>query len=137
MQQLRLQRSIALALGLAAAAGTLAAPPAGRLLASQCAQCHGTNGIGPGFDKLAGNSARELGNELLGMKYRALPEGIMDRQAHGYTDDQVQLIANYLAGQRPSGGGTVTSVNQDKPDNKTKEKAKSDSKANSNNKQRD
>lgn len=97
---------IALALGLMAA-GALAAPPAGRLLASQCAQCHGTNGNGPGFDKLAGMSARELSNEMREMKYRNNAEGIMDRQAHGYTDAQIQLIANYLSGQ--STGGTATS----------------------------
>ena len=34
-------------------------PPDGRLLASNCFQCHGTNGKGPGFDKLAGKSASE------------------------------------------------------------------------------
>lgn len=98
----KLDVPIALALGLMAA-GALAAPPAGRLLASQCAQCHGTNGNGPGFDKLAGMSARELSNEMREMKSRANAEGIMDRQAHGYTDAQIQLIANYLSGQ--SGGG--------------------------------
>lgn len=97
----------ALALGLTAATGALAAPPAGQLLASQCAQCHGTNGNGPGFDKLAGSSAREISNEMLEMKYRSVPEGIMGRQAHGYTDEQIQLIANYLSGLR-SGTGTGT-----------------------------
>ena len=98
---------IALALGLAAATGALAAPPAGQLLASQCAQCHGTNGNGPGFDKLAGSSAREISNELLEMKYRSIPEGIMGRQSHGYSDEQIQLIADYLSGQRT---GTSTST---------------------------
>ncbi len=97
----------ALALGLTAATGALAAPPAGQLLASQCAQCHGTNGNGPGFDKLAGSSAREISNEMLEMKYRSVPEGIMGRQAHGYTDEQIQLIADYLSGLR-SGTGTGT-----------------------------
>lgn len=94
----------ALALGLTAA-GAQAAPPAGQLLASQCAQCHGTNGNGPGFDKLAGMSARELSSEMREMKSRTNAEGIMDRQAHGYTDAQIQLIATYLSGQR----GTTTS----------------------------
>ncbi len=97
----------ALALGLTAATGALAAPPAGQLLASQCAQCHGSNGNGPGFDKLSGMSARELNNEMLEMKYRSVPEGIMGRQAHGYTDAQILLIADYLSGVR-SGTGTGT-----------------------------
>ena len=85
---------------LAGAALLVAAAPAvaesGRLLASQCAQCHGTNDAGPGFDKLAGKSASELFNDLIQMKYRAV-EGIMERQARGYTDEQLRLIAAYLS----------------------------------------
>lgn len=81
----------------------LAAPPAGRLLASQCAQCHGTDGGGPGFDQIAGKSARELYDELSEMKYRRV-EGIMDRQARGYTDHQLRLIADYLSAL-PGGSG--------------------------------
>lgn len=79
-----------------------AQPPAGRLLASQCAQCHGTNGAGPGFDEIAGESANEIYGEMLEMKNSSRIESIMDRQAHGYTNAQIQLIANYLASQ--SGG---------------------------------
>lgn len=86
-----------------------AAPPAGRVLASQCAQCHGTNGNGPGFDELAGKSSNELYNELREMKYSPLVEGIMDRQARGYTDAQLLLISDYLStqagGSSSSGGG--------------------------------
>lgn len=84
-----------------AAASAQAEP--GRLLASQCAQCHGTNGAGPGFDEIAGKSARELYNELREMKYRPI-EGIMDRQARGYTDAQLDLISNYLS-TLPGNGG--------------------------------
>jgi cytochrome subunit of sulfide dehydrogenase len=80
-----------------------AAPPAGQLLASQCAQCHGTNGNGPGFDELAGKGANELYNELREMKNRVLIEGIMDRQARGYTDGQLRLIADFLS-SLPGGG---------------------------------
>lgn len=84
-----------------AAAALLAALPAGaaepgRLLASQCAQCHGTNAAGPGFDELAGKSASKLFNELIEMKYRRV-EGIMERQARGYTDEQLRLIADFLS----------------------------------------
>ena len=78
-------------------------PPPGRLLAAQCAQCHGTNGNGPGFDELAGKSAYELYNDLLEMKSRTQIESIMDRQARGYTDDQLRLIADYLSAQTGSG----------------------------------
>jgi len=76
--------------------------PPGRVLASQCAQCHGTNGQGPGFDELAGKSANDLYNDLREMKLRPV-EGIMDRQARGYTDQQLRLIAEYLSTMSPSG----------------------------------
>ena len=82
--------------------GAHAAPPAGQLLASQCAQCHGTDGQGPGFDELAGKSANDLYNDLREMKLRPV-EGIMDRQARGYTDQQLRLIADYLSTVTPSG----------------------------------
>lgn len=89
---------------LTGAALLVAAVPAsaesGRLLASQCAQCHGTNGAGPGFEQIAG---KDLFNDLMDMKYRPI-EGIMDRQARGYTDEQLQLIADYLSNQPGTGG---------------------------------
>lgn len=77
-------------------AGGAQAEP-GRLLASQCAQCHGTNGAGPGFDDIAGKSAAELFHELIEMKYRPSIENIMDRQARGYTDNQLRLISDYFS----------------------------------------
>jgi cytochrome subunit of sulfide dehydrogenase len=80
-----------------AATTVSAAPPAGQLLASQCAQCHGTNGAGPGFDKIAGKSADDLYGDLIEMKYSTQIESIMDRQARGYTDAQLYELSNYLA----------------------------------------
>lgn len=72
-----------------------AEPPAGRLLAAQCAQCHGTNGRG-GFEDIAGKPASDLYGDLREMKQRP-PETIMDRQARGYTDAQLRAIADYLS----------------------------------------
>jgi sulfide dehydrogenase cytochrome subunit len=72
-----------------------AEPPSGRLLAAQCAQCHGTDGRG-GFEDIAGKPASDLYNDLREMKQRP-PETIMDRQARGYTDAQLRAIADYLA----------------------------------------
>ena len=43
----------------------MSAPPVGRLLASNCFACHGTNGRpAGGFDRLAGESASEIYDEL-------------------------------------------------------------------------
>jgi sulfide dehydrogenase cytochrome subunit len=74
-----------------------AAPPPGQLLASQCAQCHGTNGQAvSGFESIRGKSAEDMFKTLVEMKNRPV-ESIMDRQARGYTDAQLRLIAEYLA----------------------------------------
>ena len=74
-----------------------AAPPPGQLLASQCAQCHGTNGQAvSGFESIRGKSASDMFKTLVEMKNRPA-ETIMDRQARGYTDDQLRFIAAYLA----------------------------------------
>lgn len=84
-----------LALGLLLIPTLAVAEPPGQLLASQCAQCHGTEGQGPGFEALAGKS--DLYQELIDFKYKNPVENIMQRQARGYTDEQLGLIADYLA----------------------------------------
>jgi sulfide dehydrogenase cytochrome subunit len=86
---------LGVALAAAATQVVCAEPSAGRLLAAQCAQCHGTNGAG-GFEAIAGQNPASLYEELLEMKARPV-ENIMDRQARGYTDAQLWLIAEYLA----------------------------------------
>lgn len=98
-------RSFALLAVLTAVPATAAEPPAGRLLASHCAQCHGTNGNAVNFESLAGENASEMYNELIKMKYRSTPEDIMDLQARGYTDAQLFLISQYYATQRRTSGG--------------------------------
>ncbi len=68
-----------------------------RLLASQCAQCHGTTGNTLGdFDSIAGESYRELLSELREMK-NDNDNKIMHKQVQGYTDLQLQLIAGVYA----------------------------------------
>ncbi|MGZ8218932.1 c-type cytochrome [Methylomagnum sp.] len=78
-----------------------AEPPAGRLLASQCGQCHGTNGNAvSGFESLAGKSASEIYHEVMEMHDPKRPvESIMDMQARGYTPEQLWAISQYLATQ--------------------------------------
>ena len=72
-------------------------PPAGRLLASNCFQCHGTNGKGPGFDKLAGKSASELYKDLAEFRSGQEGSGIMTKHALGYSDAQLRELAQYLS----------------------------------------
>lgn len=73
--------------------------PAGRLLASNCFQCHGTNGNGPGFERLAGQSASELYQELKEFQSGQEGNGIMAKHAWGYTDAQLQSLASWLSTQ--------------------------------------
>ncbi|MCP5271013.1 MAG: c-type cytochrome [Burkholderiaceae bacterium] len=90
----------ALLVAAAAWPATAAESPAGRLLASNCYQCHGTNGRGPGFDDIAGKSARELYKDLKEFQSGEEGDGLMAAHARGYTDAQLMAIARYLARQR-------------------------------------
>lgn len=78
-------------------AGSVAGTTEGRLLASNCFQCHGTYGSG-GFDKLRGKSEAELLKELNEFAQgKEDPGGIMAAQARGYTPEQLKAISKYLA----------------------------------------
>ncbi len=74
--------------------GAVSGATNGRLLASNCFQCHGTYGSG-GFDRIMGKG------DLLGdlRKYAASTNtnDIMAVHVQGYTDAQLQAIASYLA----------------------------------------
>lgn len=92
----------ALLVVLGASTGTaLAADPTpGRLLASQCSQCHGTDGNAiSGIPALAGKSANSIIKQLANMRSTRTPNSIMDLQARGYSDEQIRLIAEYFASQ--------------------------------------
>lgn len=75
-------------------------PPSGRLLASNCFGCHGTNGRSvTGIESLAGKSAQETYNELREIRGKPLRENIMNPHARAYTDQQLWLIADFLSRQ--------------------------------------
>lgn len=63
----------------------------GRLLASNCFQCHGTNGTG-GFERITGGEADEV------FEYQQIPadSDIMAAHAQGYSTAQLQAILIYL-----------------------------------------
>ncbi len=71
-----------------------------RNLAATCANCHGTNGAARGDMKsLAGVSAGKITAMVADYKSGAQPATIMHQIAKGYTDEQIKLIAAYLAAQ--------------------------------------
>jgi cytochrome c553 len=77
-------------------------PNLARNLAATCANCHGTNGNARGDMKpLAGVSAAKIVAMLADYKAGNQPATIMHQIARGYTDEQIKLIADYLAAQQP------------------------------------
>lgn len=79
-------------------AQTASQPHPERLLASNCFQCHGTEGRPTaGFERLAGMSAREIYGELSEMRAKAGSKGIMGIHAMAYTDQQIRQIADYFS----------------------------------------
>ena len=78
-RKLRLRSLLGLPIALAsfcvAAQTATTAPPAGRLLASNCFQCHGYNGKSSiGFERLAGKSSSEIYKELVEMRSKTTAE---------------------------------------------------------------
>ena len=89
-----------LAIGCLVSGAHAQTPPPGRLLASNCFQCHGTDGRGPGFDRLSGKSALEIYKELGEFRSGKEGKGIMARHTMGYTDTQLRDLSAWLATQR-------------------------------------
>lgn len=72
----------------------------GRLLASNCFQCHGTDGKG-GFEKLTGKSASELYGDLKEFSSgKEDSDGIMAAHAMGFSDEQLKSISSYFSSIR-------------------------------------
>ena len=103
--------------------------PDGRLLASGCFQCHGTDGKSGGFERLAGMSRTEMLKELNEMRTEAARKDIMNPHARGYTTTQLSLMADYFAAVGSSGGtsGSGSNDTSDKNSEKKSDK-KSDKK---------
>lgn len=93
-----------------ATVGTVNAPDGARLLAAQCFQCHGTDGLSStGIENLNGEKESELVEEMLKMKNSSTTDDIMHHQAKGYTEEQIRAIAKYIAAlpraNKPTTGG--------------------------------
>lgn len=73
-----------------------------RSWAASCAACHGTNGhsVG-GMPALAGKPKQELYSALKAFKDGGKPATVMHQHAKGYTDEQLERIAEYFAKQKP------------------------------------
>jgi len=93
---------VAIAAGAAIAAVLATAPAAaqdaGRYLAGNCANCHGTDGVSAGgIPSLAGLPKAGMVAQLMEFKAGKRPATIMHQLAKGYTDQQIDTLADFYS----------------------------------------
>jgi sulfide dehydrogenase cytochrome subunit len=94
--------SAALAFWTAAPAAALAQADvdAGRYLAGNCANCHGTFGAAKGaMPSLAGQKKEALVEQMRAFRDGKRPATVMHQLAKGYSDAQIEVIAEFFARQ--------------------------------------
>ena len=70
------------------------------MLSNSCAACHGTDGKSPGaIPAINGKSAQFISQSLREFREGKRPATVMGRHASGYTDEEIQLIAEYFSSQ--------------------------------------
>ncbi|MEO1765888.1 c-type cytochrome [Thiobacter aerophilum] len=72
-----------------------------RILAAPCAACHGTNGnsVG-GTPVLAGADRAHFILQMKEFKSGARPATVMHQHARGYTDEEIEMLADFFAAQK-------------------------------------
>lgn len=89
---------------LALAASAQAAPPSAAMLSNACGSCHGTRGAsaGPAMPNLAGQSKDFFVAAMKKFKTGERPSTVMGRLAKGYSDAEIEAMADFFAKQKPS-----------------------------------
>ena len=68
------------------------------MLSNSCAACHGTNGKSPGaIPAINGKSSQFISQSLHEFRDGKRFATVMGRHASGYTDEEIQLIADYYS----------------------------------------
>ncbi len=71
-----------------------------RGLAANCTSCHGPGGVSTGgIPSLAGRPKQALLESLQGFKAGTRPATVMHQHAKGYTDAELELLADYFSKQ--------------------------------------
>lgn len=94
--------SLLLLAGLCLSSPIQANPPTtASMLANACAACHGLNGSsqGPATPSIAGISAVYFIDSMIAFQENERPATVMDRIAKGYSEEQIELMAEYFAQQ--------------------------------------
>ena len=69
----------------------------GAMLANSCAACHGTDGKSPGaIPSIHGKSTKFINRALTEFRSGERPSTVMGRHTRGYSDEEIQLIAEYF-----------------------------------------
>lgn len=77
------------------------AGPNGLALSLNCSTCHGLDGKGAiAVTPLKGMPAGVIVQSMKQFKAGERPATIMNRIAKGFTDEEIQAVADYLAGQK-------------------------------------
>ena len=86
-----------------ASAAVSAAPPTAEMLSNACAGCHGTNGASAGLSmpSLAGQNKVAFVEAMKLFKTGERPSSVMGRLAKGYSDAEIDLMADYFSKQKP------------------------------------
>ena len=72
----------------------------GMMLSNSCAACHGTFGKSPGaIPAINGKSASFIVQSFKEFQTGARPSTVMGRHAKGYSDQEIQLIADFFSKQ--------------------------------------
>lgn len=73
----------------------------GAMLSNSCAACHGTDGRSPGaIPSIYGKTSEFIASALHDFRSGKREATVMDRHARGYSDEEIQLIADYFASRK-------------------------------------
>ena len=72
------------------------------LLAAACSGCHAKAATGDGFPHIYGRPAAEIREALLSFRSDEREGAVMNRIAKGYSEDEIRVLADYLAAQDPA-----------------------------------
>ena len=95
--------ALALLAGWAHAQSADSGPRNARYLAANCANCHGTNGSAQGtMPSLAGQQKTFIVEQMKAFRDGKRSATIMHQLSKGYTDQQIELIADHFSRQTPA-----------------------------------
>jgi len=94
-----MKHAVAMALALAALPAHAQESPAARSLAATCASCHGTDGRSATQEpvSLAGLPKEQVARAMRAFRDGSRPSTIMQQLARGYSDEQIDLVADYFS----------------------------------------